>query len=473
MVAYARCLGRDEHTAKDLASEAFTRTLQAVRNGSGPDGAWRPYLYAAVRNLAVDWARAEYRTAPTDDIAAFSTAIDRAGAGGGADVPAEAIVESEDHTMIVSAFRALPERQQTVLWHALIESEPREKIAAVLGTTPGNVNIMVFRARESLREAYLALHAATGCAGYSALLAHSVRRPHSRPPKRLREHLAECARCRAARAELSDLNRHLRAALLPAALLPLVLERTGIGLATTLPRGLTGKALGGKAAAAAGKAGLVQRLAELSTLATAVVGAGVVALVVSPIVITLNRPDHTPGRVRPTAAAPEVIVPASPRAPRTSAAASQSPSAESNAPARSTSPTATAIGLAERQAIQDGQPVITAANQGRAGHGLRQMRADPRLNLAAADQALEMVATGSFHLSVTAGQLASRIGYPSGSFVGFFGSEGSDPASVATSWFAKAQPGSVALKPGLRSIGAACAHANNGPVWCALLVGTA
>ncbi|MFD4032610.1 RNA polymerase sigma factor [Streptomyces sp. NPDC058637] len=35
VLAYARACCRDPHTAEDMASEAFTRTVQAVRDGQG------------------------------------------------------------------------------------------------------------------------------------------------------------------------------------------------------------------------------------------------------------------------------------------------------------------------------------------------------------------------------------------------------------------------------------------------------
>ncbi|MEU3923424.1 sigma factor, partial [Streptomyces sp. NPDC029004] len=53
--AYAGSCCRDPHTADDITSEAFTRTIDAVRRGGGPRGPWRPYLLSAVRRIAIDW----------------------------------------------------------------------------------------------------------------------------------------------------------------------------------------------------------------------------------------------------------------------------------------------------------------------------------------------------------------------------------------------------------------------------------
>src|SRR5687768_1410688 len=68
VLAFARRLCPDPHTAEDLASEAFARTLRTVRTGAGgPSGGWRPYLYAVVRNTAAEWARSDQRRVLTPE----------------------------------------------------------------------------------------------------------------------------------------------------------------------------------------------------------------------------------------------------------------------------------------------------------------------------------------------------------------------------------------------------------------------
>ena len=41
----------------DIVSEAFTSILSAIRKGGGPQEGFRPYLFAAVRNVAASWGR--------------------------------------------------------------------------------------------------------------------------------------------------------------------------------------------------------------------------------------------------------------------------------------------------------------------------------------------------------------------------------------------------------------------------------
>ncbi|WP_433242318.1 sigma-70 family RNA polymerase sigma factor [Actinomadura nitritigenes] len=203
VLGYARGLVRDQYLAEDLASEAFARTLAALRQGRGPREACRPYLYTVVRNAAVDWARSDRRTVVTDQVAEW------------ADGPPEELPDVDELDALVRAFRSLPERWQTVLWHTVIEDEPVQRVAEILGMEAGAVAQLSFRAREGLRQAYLAASCEghPDCAEYTAQLAASVRRPGRRRGRALRRHLESCERCRRTAEEMADLNGRLRRAL--------------------------------------------------------------------------------------------------------------------------------------------------------------------------------------------------------------------------------------------------------------------
>ncbi|MFI8204880.1 sigma-70 family RNA polymerase sigma factor [Streptomyces sp. NPDC085937] len=227
VLAYARTCCRDPHTAEDLASEAFTRTVQAVRAGKGPVHAWRPYLLAVVRHTAARWADRARQVELTPEFGDWlqdtARQLSRDPAGEERSGESQA-VRAEEGGLVAAAFRALPERWQAVLWHAVVEDEPAAKVAALLGLTPSGVASLTARAREGLREAYLAAHAEQGaaseeCRRCSARLAAAVRR--SRRPRRdvrLERHLEQCGRCRVAVRELTDIDRRLRS-VLPAAVL--------------------------------------------------------------------------------------------------------------------------------------------------------------------------------------------------------------------------------------------------------------
>ncbi|MFG1941621.1 sigma-70 family RNA polymerase sigma factor [Nonomuraea sp. NPDC048826] len=270
VLAFARRLCADPHTAEDLASEAFARTLRTVRAGAGPSGGWRPYLYAVARNTAAEWARTEHRRVLTAEFRDDELTV------AGPEPPDD---------LVTRAYRSLPPRWQTVLWHTVIEDDKPEQVAEILGTTPGNVGVLAFRAREGLRKAYLAAHvagASPDCREYAEPLAAAVRKKSHRLPRALRAHLDSCPNCARAHGQLLDLNATLRAAL-PIALLPFALD----GL---------GKAAASKSASAG--------LLTWAIPATA----GTVIAATAAIVLTLP-PAPTPPPPSPQAAAPTSLSP--------------------------------------------------------------------------------------------------------------------------------------------------------------------
>ncbi|WP_093663269.1 sigma-70 family RNA polymerase sigma factor [Streptomyces radiopugnans] len=221
-LAYARTFVRDAHTAEDLASEAFTRTIQAVQSGRGPKEAWRPYLLGVVRHTAGEWASSARRTELSAD---FDRWFHELHGAQGADTQSaeERMIRLEDGSMVLRGFRSLPERWQAVLWHSVVEGEPAARTGMLLGVSPSGVASLTARAREGLREAFLSAHAESAgrsreCRRYGTLLGSAVRRPGRRMPRHLRRHLDDCAGCRRALTELTDLNQRL-GAVLPVALL--------------------------------------------------------------------------------------------------------------------------------------------------------------------------------------------------------------------------------------------------------------
>jgi len=286
VLVYAKTCCRDPHTAEDLASEAFTRTLEAVRGGGGPGEAWRPYLLAVVRRTAAEWARTERRTELAPD---FERWLERAPAEESGE---DRVLRQEDGGMVRAAFRSLPERWQAVLWHTEVEGEAADRVAPLLGIGRSGVGSLASRAREGLREAYLTAHAATAdaaCRPYASLMGAEVRRAKQRPKRALGRHLDECPRCRAAFAELTGMNRRMRA-VLPAAVLLWAGPFAGATALQTAAAGGAVGAVGAGSALAVGKMTSGPLLAGAAALGTATVigGAAVLGGVPAP---DADRPD--------------------------------------------------------------------------------------------------------------------------------------------------------------------------------------
>ncbi|MEV0319913.1 sigma-70 family RNA polymerase sigma factor [Streptomyces sp. NPDC050658] len=215
VLSYARTCCRDPHTAEDLVSEAFARTIRVVRSGGGPEAAWRPYLLVVVRRTAADWAASSRRTALSAEFEQWFEEHTDASEGEDGE---ERVLRLEEHSLVLRGFRSLPERWQAVLWHTVVEDESPARTGARLGISASAVTSLAARAREGLREAYLTAHVQSGdataeCGHYRSLLAAAVRRSGWRGSRDLARHLSACARCRRAATELADLNSRLRTAL--------------------------------------------------------------------------------------------------------------------------------------------------------------------------------------------------------------------------------------------------------------------
>ncbi|MEV7562498.1 sigma-70 family RNA polymerase sigma factor [Streptomyces sp. NPDC089795] len=264
VLAYARTCCRDMATAQDLAAEAFARTYRAIAWGAGPEYAWRPYLLTCVRRLAATWARESARTRLSDDFEEWAAQL-----SDGQDTE-DAVFSAEEGSLVLHAYRSLPERWQAVLWHSVVEDEAAAETAARLGISAGGVGSLVARAREGLREAYLRAHldrtASDECKHYGGQIAARLRRPGKRLTRDLSRHLQGCDDCARAERDLREVNGRLGVLLLAGILLwnpASFLEALGGGGIQLAAGTLNGTQLAGS------KAGAVKWVATAAVVGTA------------------------------------------------------------------------------------------------------------------------------------------------------------------------------------------------------------
>lgn len=196
--------------ADDVVSESFTRIYRAIRAGGGPTGAFRPYLYATIRNISASWGSAAHDI-PVEDIAEYAPAEQT-------DDPASLAL---DRTLTAKAFRSLPERWQTVLWYTEVEGMDPHEVAPILGITANSVAALSYRAREGLRKAWLQAHISDATAhgeckwALSRLGDRARNSLPARDAERMDFHLATCAHCAIVSEELEEVGSRLAAVLLP------------------------------------------------------------------------------------------------------------------------------------------------------------------------------------------------------------------------------------------------------------------
>ncbi|WP_344071003.1 sigma-70 family RNA polymerase sigma factor [Microbacterium sediminicola] len=251
---------------EDIVQEAFARTFQAIRCGKGPTLSFRPYLYAAIRNIATTWKRRHIDTpGDLEDVETVESAD-------------EVAVALADQQIATTAFAALPKRWQEVLWLTEVEGMGPTDAAQLLGISPNATRQLSHRAREGLRDAYVQAHLQEGdvddeCAWVQERLGSFSRRTLSRRQRlRVQTHLAECPDCPQVEREAQRVSR-----MLPLVLLPIALGGgTAVAAAGTLPTSealaagtAPAQASGASAAHASGHAAATAHSTHAATMATA------------------------------------------------------------------------------------------------------------------------------------------------------------------------------------------------------------
>lgn len=198
LLRIAQRITRNPADAEDAVSEAFTGLLSALRGGKGPNEYVLGYLSQSVRRAALVAMR---RRGRVDELKVDPDSGERLAA------------QLAEGVTLKQAFSRLPERSREVLWLTEVEGLSRHEVAALMSTTPAAVAMAASRARDALREAYLAAHlpasTKSDCEHTLAVLPAAVRGRSSLRISRLMQHLGECGTCSRAAADLRALNEHL------------------------------------------------------------------------------------------------------------------------------------------------------------------------------------------------------------------------------------------------------------------------
>lgn len=194
-------------SAEDLASDAFAQVLSALQRDKGPDESFRAYLYTVMRNAMQAASTIDAKSVTVDDFEPIQKlnveeAVDPA-------------ITRFEASVVRSAFAAIPERWQSVLWYSDIEGMKPAEVGPILGLTPHGVSMLRKRAREGLRTAYVQAHVGavapdSACAGFASKLGAFERGTlGTRESSAIAAHIATCADCKGMHAEAKDVARGL------------------------------------------------------------------------------------------------------------------------------------------------------------------------------------------------------------------------------------------------------------------------
>lgn len=290
-IRFARRLS-DTERAEDLCAEAFTKILDLLQRGKGPEVSFRAYLLTTVRTSHLN----DLRTGNREVLVPDHEPIGRM-------MP---VVEDPDGRFergaICRAFYQLPERWQTILWLTSVEGYSHEQVGEHLGIKASAVASLAFRARGGLRQAYLAEHihdtSDPAClAILSQLPSYARDRLSPRRRRLVEQHLDTCASCTRAALELSEVDRSLGALLAPLALTGFAAAGTGLGGGAGITTLVTQAKTWGSALAG-----------TLGTKTAAVATVTALSLGVGAEVILQNDPEQTPGAEEPTAEVTSILL---------------------------------------------------------------------------------------------------------------------------------------------------------------------
>jgi RNA polymerase sigma-70 factor (ECF subfamily) len=142
----ARREGLGAEDAVDCVHDAFCTFLQIAQRGELPAQATEhgPLLAGIVRNAARNKRRRHYLARPHD-------AIDAVEPGAGGPSTEALVAHAEECVRLRSCVNRLCKSQRTVVMMRLLEERPGEDVAVTLGLTRGHVDVLLHRAKASLR----------------------------------------------------------------------------------------------------------------------------------------------------------------------------------------------------------------------------------------------------------------------------------------------------------------------------------
>jgi RNA polymerase sigma factor (sigma-70 family) len=178
---------------EDIVSEAFERTLAAIRGGNGPRTSFSSYVVQTMRARAATMYARSSRVSLADNDEVLDRPVEDPDPFAGA--PARG--------RVARAFQDLPPRWQHALWLSVVEAEPPRRVADRLGTSPNGVSALVIRARRRLRANFIDLSSAES---RNPLCSKAIA-----APRRHAEHLSSCDHCEATLEGLADLDVRLNA----------------------------------------------------------------------------------------------------------------------------------------------------------------------------------------------------------------------------------------------------------------------
>lgn len=153
LFACARGLGFSESDAEELVQDTFSSFLNAVERFEGRSKI-RTYLFGILYNKASEMRRGKMREEATENMEEiFGKRFDARGQWGSFPRgPEEIALSKEVEGWIEECSEGLPLNQRTAFYLKEVERETTESICKILGVSVTHLGVLLFRARNNLRE---------------------------------------------------------------------------------------------------------------------------------------------------------------------------------------------------------------------------------------------------------------------------------------------------------------------------------
>jgi RNA polymerase sigma-70 factor (ECF subfamily) len=143
---YALRMVNNPDIAEECVAEAFSRFIEALKNGGGPQRHLKAYLYRIAHNWIMDYFRAQPPT----------TELDPRINGNGKE-PAHIVFEKIEYDRVRAAMALLSYDQQQVILLKYIENRSTREIAAALNKSEVGVRVLHHRGVVRLKQILLAV----------------------------------------------------------------------------------------------------------------------------------------------------------------------------------------------------------------------------------------------------------------------------------------------------------------------------
>lgn len=151
---FYRMVGRRE-TAEDLVQETFIKLCRFGNSFRGSDAKFTTWLYSVAGNQCRDHLRYSVRRpeTPIEDYEATLSEDGYDGTPPQGDSPVEEhVIRMEIGETLKAAIDSLPEKERVAVTLREYQGLEYKEIAEVLGCPIGSVKVLIFRARQRLRE---------------------------------------------------------------------------------------------------------------------------------------------------------------------------------------------------------------------------------------------------------------------------------------------------------------------------------